>query len=44
MRIAQITDTHMTAGPPEPGGYDAAAALGGGARRRWSGCGPTWCC
>jgi 3',5'-cyclic AMP phosphodiesterase CpdA len=28
MRIAQITDPHMTAGPPEPGGYDAAAALG----------------
>jgi 3',5'-cyclic-AMP phosphodiesterase len=28
MRIAQITDLHMTAGPPEPGGYDAAAALG----------------
>jgi 3',5'-cyclic-AMP phosphodiesterase len=27
MRIAQITDPHMTAGPPEPGGYDAAAAL-----------------
>jgi 3',5'-cyclic AMP phosphodiesterase CpdA len=27
MRIAQITDPHMTAGPPAPGGYDAAAAL-----------------
>jgi len=27
MRIAQITDPHMTAGPSEPGGYDAAAAL-----------------
>ena len=27
MRIAQITDVHMTAGPPEPGGYDSAGAL-----------------
>lgn len=28
MRIAQITDIHMTAGPPGRGGYDARAALG----------------
>lgn len=27
MRIAQITDIHMIAGPPEPGGYDPGAAL-----------------
>ena len=27
MRIAQITDIHMTAGPTGPGGYDAAGAL-----------------
>lgn len=27
MRIAQITDIHMTAGPPPAGGYDAVAAL-----------------
>ena len=27
VRIAQVTDPHLTATGPAPGGYDAAAAL-----------------
>ena len=44
MRIAQITDPHMTAGPPEPGGYDAAAALAAVLAEVDAAGGPTSCC